>query len=716
MTVARMIVLVVAATGWLGLARPAHALTTLSADKCLASQIKTIGKGTAAELGCYAKAASKGLATDGTCLSTAASKMGAALDKLDAKLTCLVEGTSATRASDVATFASTTDGNVGHAAGKCDAAKSKLVGKYVAAITGCYAKAAGKTGAVDPTCVSKAQAKLGAGVAKAEAGSDCSNTAQATFLLNQASVFADAQACALDPSNPGCLTCGNGVSDPGEACDASAPPASWNQCGADFACFSCNCACPSTIAFATDETAPETVLDVGWTGLSHRLPVVGGGDVTLHVSCAASGRPCGSCAVSGPIRNLQAGTGELDSGRCSTNSARRCMIDAECTSRMCLGGANDGMPCAVDSACPSGTCPAAGTCAFYFGSTLSISTGAVPVCVINQFAGPVSGTVDIESGEAATTAVVTSRIHAGIQIDAPCPKCANDVTENDGATDGTCSGGARAGLPCDANGTVPGRPDFGATSLDCPPIPNALLANLPIDLSNATGPVVKTLTAASPNCTGTGSTSEKCLCDTCNNLTNDPCASNADCPMSGGNPGVCGGKRCLGGSNAGAPCTATSECPGGGLCGRPGQPTRPSECLDDTSSPNRALECADPDSDGEGECTEGPLDQVCSLASGHGQRGCNVDADCGGSPGSCGIVNRHCFLTGGGTFQPLGMTDGTDTLVAVGMEDPPVGDQSNPTLGAAFCVGVTGATTVNVVSGLPGPGRLIAKGHAVGHP
>ena len=86
---------------------------------------------------------------------------------------------------------------------------------------------------------------------------------------------------------------------------------------------SLGCGNPTALA----ELKPgETVLDLGWTGLSHRLPVAGGIDVTLHVSCAASSRPCGSCAVSGPIRNLQAGTGELDSGRCSTNSARRCMM------------------------------------------------------------------------------------------------------------------------------------------------------------------------------------------------------------------------------------------------------------------------------------------------------------------------------------------------------------------------------------------------------
>ncbi len=90
--------------------------------------------------------------------------------------------------------------------------------------------------------------------------------------------------------------------------------------------------------------------------------------------------------------------------------------------------------------------------------------------------------------------------------------------------------------------------------------------------------------------------------------------------------------------------------------------------------------------------------------------------DCGGAPGSCDSHLRKCFLTGGGTFQPLGSNDGTDSLVAVGMEDPPVVDVSNPTLAAVFCVGPTASGAVNNVVGLPGPGRVTIKGLAVGHP
>ncbi len=213
---------------------------------------------------------------------------------------------------------------------------------------------------------------------------------------------------------------------------------------------------------------------------------------------------------------------------------------------------------------------------------------------------------------------------------------------------------------------VPGRPDYGRTSLDCPPNPAGIIATLSIDLTNATDPVTRTLTASNPNCTGAAG--EKCLCDTCNNVNATPCDDNADCPDPAGPIGpLCGGRRCLSGANNGQACTVNSECPGGS-CARPGEPTKASGCLDDTTVADTVLECSDTfigdPADQEGLCTIGPVDQTCSVASGHAQRGCSNDVDCGGGAGSCVSPNRRCFLTGGGATN-----SGTGTLIAVGMED-----------------------------------------------
>ena len=491
--------------------------------------------------------------------------------------------------------------------------------------------------------------------------------------------------------------CGNGVINAGEDCDpAGGAGTSCQTVSNTSAAVTCNpttcqCACPARVTFSGNAADPASVLDTGWTGISHRAPIISNGDVTIGInSCAGSSRPCGTCAVAGPIANPSAGAGQLDNRRCSNNSAVKCTSNADCS-----GG---------------------GTCEWYFGGPLPLAAGGVTTCVFNQFNGPISGTANIESGEAVTTAFLTARVYNGLAIDNPCPRCSDAGGINDGVNGGTCIGGVRNGLSCDANGFVPGRPDFGRTSLDCPLADGGIIATLPINLSNETNPVVKTLSAASPNC-GPSAPGQKCLCQTCNNLAATPCFTNADCTAVGAT--ICGGNRCVGGTNAGAPCTSVTACPGGGLCARPGEPTRPSACLDDTSGGNTVHDCVDGDGDGEGECTQGPITQNCSVASGHAQRGCTGDADCGGAPGSCQSANRLCFLTGGGTFQPpVAGTgkDGTDTLIAVGMEDTPMNDVSNPTLGAVFCVGPTGSSSVNNVAGLPGPGRVTIRGTATGLP
>ena len=437
------------------------------------------------------------------------------------------------------------------------------------------------------------------------------------------------------------------------------------------------------MSFAGDANDPASILDTGFTGISHRSPIISDGTVTVALSCASGGRPCGVCDVSGPIANTQAG--EINSQRCTNDTSIKCTSNTPCQA----GG---------------------GTCQFFFGSNLPLAAGGVGTCVVNQFNGQVSGTANVETGDATTIANLSARVYTG-PTDNPCPRCVGDGAINDGTAGGTCDSGPRLNLACDSNGTVPSRPDFGRTSLDCPPPANTIVATLPIDLSNSTGAVTKTLTANSPACTDTnGAAGERCLCDTCNNPLAGPCSSNADCPVSGGNPGVCGGRRCLGGSNDGGPCTASSACPGGGLCGRPGAATVPTACLDDSSTVG-ILDCSDGDADGEGECTQGPVTRTCSALSGHGQRGCTIDADCGGDVGSCVAGNRACFLTGGFSGK-----NGTDTLIAEGMADTPVNDVSSPTLGAVFCVGPTSSSSVNAVAGLPGPGRVTIKGTAQGLP
>jgi hypothetical protein len=43
--------------------------------------------------------------------------------------------------------------------------------------------------------------------------------------------------------------------------------------------------------------------------------------------------------------------------------------------------------------------------------------------VVNQFKGSVSGAANVETGEAVTKALLTSRVYNGNSIDNPCPRC-----------------------------------------------------------------------------------------------------------------------------------------------------------------------------------------------------------------------------------------------------------------------------------------------------
>jgi hypothetical protein len=661
-------------------------------SKCNAAKKKCIGKYVAAVLGCHAKAEGKGEAVGTDCLTKATAKITGGgkgcFDKNDAKAgnDCSQTGDAGQQLQDandlIAAVVSAVDPNYPTPTlSKCGAARKKCAGKLAAGLMGCEAKA-NKTGTPDAACGPKVADKFGGAkgcdVNALAKGTDCLGSATTIDVGNQVGQWDSLAVFTIDYTGP---ECGNGVLDPGEFCDPGSPDRPEAACGADFTCTAtCNCACPATVHFAEDATSPKTLLDTGWTGIAHRTPVVGGAVVTVALSgCAGSERPCGVCNISGPIPNTE--PTDFHNRRCTNDTSIQCTDDTPCT-----GGG--------------------GTCQYYFGTNLSLAAGGVTTCAVNQINGSITGTANIETGESATTAFVTSRVYNGIAIDAPCPKCVGDATLNDDVQGGTCSGGPRNGLACDANGTVPGRPDFGATSLDCPPNQASLFATLPINLTNATDPVVKTLTASNPGCTG--DVGERCLCDSCNNLNQEPCSSNADCPDPAGPFGpICGGKRCIGGANAGAPCNVTTECPAGGICGRPGEPTKPSACLDDTNTFG-VLDCSDTAPvDQEGECTMGPITTTCTLP--HAQRGCTTNAEC--TPGTCEAANRACFLTGGFSGK-----NGTNTLIAEGVEDPPVRDVSHPVLGAVFCIAPTGLASVNNVAGLPGPGRLTFTGTAVGHP
>lgn len=429
-------------------------------------------------------------------------------------------------------------------------------------------------------------------------------------------------------------------------------------------------ACPSAIEFTAD--GPAVDLDTGSTGYAHDATIPTNGRLTLAVTgCTGASQPsCGTCTVAGPIAN--AGGAAFDSQRCVDAPWISCTGDGDCTSA-----------------------GATGPCSFFFGPPLPLVAGGVSTCVLNRVSGPVFGTIDLGDGSASTNVPLASTVYRTGTVSHPCPVC----------SDGTCQAGSRVTLPCTPQGTG----EFGAVSLDCPPTASTNVGTLTIPLAIATGTQTLTLDVTSPQCGSDPSL--RCPCDTCNGPGALACATNADCPPSGGSPGICGGRRCLGGANAGGPCSSASACPGGS-CSKIGPPTKPHECADDSSTPIDGSRCVDVGGN-EGLCPDGPILQTCSVET---HRGCGSDADCNPPPypgSTCTDCRKgqRCEARLQPCFTGDGIAGGATNVT--GATDVPCGGIAYPTLGSLFCVAPVGASAVNTAAGLPGLGRIRLSGRVV---
>ncbi len=138
-------------------------------ESCASAKQKAAGKAAASQLGCWAKATTKGEAVSSTCLQKAADKLASALGKIDDKGACVLPGFGADLVAMAETLvADLVDATPPGAFAKCAAAKQKTAGKTAAAKLGCHAKATKAGSAVDPDCLAKADAKLAATFAKEE--------------------------------------------------------------------------------------------------------------------------------------------------------------------------------------------------------------------------------------------------------------------------------------------------------------------------------------------------------------------------------------------------------------------------------------------------------------------------------------------------------------------------------------------------------------------
>jgi hypothetical protein len=612
------------------------AVTSLTVNKCLAGKVKAVGKSVSLRATCASKDAASGV-PNLACTQKASDKFtgdgtpaNGAFNKLDARYP-LASTTPCLTFNDQGTF------------------ESDIAG-YAATIPGTTGSATGKCDAAKIRCVGtyvKAIMSCRTKAAKVTGTIDPSCVAKATTKLT---------------GTPGsCLERAAGRGD----CTHAGTQATALQAGADAFIKEATCTldpanpgcgCPTSYTFTAN--GADADIDIGWTGINHDRDMPSMSQLSFAISgCPNTKSPCGTCTLSGPTPNL--GGAAVDNHRCRGTAT---------------GANGTWLSCNSDADCP-GTDNA---CGFFFGPPRPGDVALGVLCTTTEVEAA-TGTIDPDAGALALTATVTTRSYNGASYDNPCPLC----------TGGFCNGGDRSSMPCVVQGHTASFDDD--TSLDCPPVSGAVVSTQTSTVALGTGTQSVTLSAANPHCRAPGWTGMRCFCDTCNDLNADPCMTDATCPMSGGNPGICGGKRCNGGPNAGVACSATSECAGGG-CSIVGVGSAPNQCDDGVCTPNTP---PDNDSTNEGACLGGPFEGFCTLQP---YRYCATATDCPLAGDSCAFKARECFTTNGA----IG-----DTVSASGQTSP-----SAPSLAALYCIPPAAANFLNTSQGLPGLMRLTIPGVA----
>jgi hypothetical protein len=255
-----------------------------------------------------------------------------------------------------------------------------------------------------------------------------------------------------------------------------------------------------------------------------------------------------------------------------------------------------------------------------FGAPLPLLAANVPVCVVNRFNGPVTGSSNLVTGDTELNVILQSDVYLTTPAEV-CPRCNNN---------GRCTTGSNQGKPCEIDATLvvaegEGNKTYNLSE-DCPPAgsPQGILDIVLPLTSGTTDPLIGPLP-----CSGPGGVPDK--------------------------PNDCGAGSCT------ASCT-----PGSDAC---------------------ATMAEDPVNPGEMVCVDlkGGISQLC----------------CENNP------SKPCFpLENGGELTRTGRAESPSPA----LPDTTYPKTGTGTLAAVFCEGATGAGTVNLTTGLPGPAALMLTG------
>ncbi len=474
------------------------------------------------------------------------------------------------------------------------------------------------------------------------------------------------------------------------------------------------------------ESRAGSILDEGWTGLSHGSETSTGDSIGLRVlsRCDDSNLPCltGADCTSG---NCVA--------TCDCDSDSSCDLLGPAGSRQCVTTLD---ACDTNADCSPGV-----ACVSVLGPPQPLSSGGTPLCAVSHLDGPATGTFDSTSGDLALGFNLRRRVFLGISLAQPCPRCGTPAQALVIGDVFTCEGGQFPGASCTVEGTTLA---FGGTSSDCPPSLSGNISGtgLRVPLHDlTTGATTRTAAlpctnfafranplnpGSNPKCTDDQAgpvCSSNADCTRCTGDSTVVCGDDADCtglgtcaeapdqPITCGfwcNCGFCDGDASL-------PCFENGDCPAGGTCEvGSGSPTsqgapqnRPNDCSMD------GFVCGE---NGEDVCATTSTGR-CSLQS---YRNCIDDTVCvNNSAGTCVITQRPCFeprITRSGSpsapgsycaYEDQGCLTNTD---CTGAGDFCAADSARPELAALMCVPATSSSAFNSIIGLTGPAAMRLNG------
>jgi len=490
---------------------------------------------------------------------------------------------------------------------------------------------------------------------------------------------------------------------------------------------------------AVDEPPCETfelhfgTVSKGWNGFAHEQALPSGQLLSLAVAnrCAGAGALCnsdGDCA-----------TGETCKSTCDTTGTTpgddECELVSAATSRCTRS---------LDACSTNADCEPTESCEQFPGPPIPATTAGVPTCMTMHLRDDLSGTIDLGSGESELSFSSRWRLHLGVQLEVPCPRCGAPDDDPQVGDEFLCEFGPASGQACTVEAT---NEVFGGVSSDCPPDPAANIsgpgllfgrtrATTGSTARQATLPCAFPLGNVHPSGDGAVCLDDYSPCSSnadCARCTNDlsACANNGDCTSGGAcasapdQPVSCG-VYCHCGlcdDDPEKPCFGDADCASGETCA-PGSgrevvnapdavpQAQGNDCTNFICGEDESERCCDgPDCAGPVPPT--PPVGTCSLAP---FRECSVNAECATyGAGECVLQPRPCFenvVRANGRRvpprrvcaepdEPTPCTTNADCAAAQCVRTCP-----QPTYAGATCIGPSYSQTANVVLGLPGPAVL----------